>query len=165
MGRIFERDARQRGLPTIYIPLETGRLMPSDLSDEIVLTHPAQPPGSELYKAVGIERSGAATVTTVNGDQPGEDFFHWIQALDVSHDDPVDRDLTLQLEQVVSGNIVRVFRTLGVPAGIPTGLDRVLLVGNGWRPVVVASALAATQVLTLRYMYVAYRIGERYPGG
>lgn len=160
---IYERDPRQRQLQTIYTPQEPRRVMPSDLAEEIVLVHPAQPFASSFNEIRSDAITGTAGATSVVGTNPGTDRYFWIHAFSGEHDDPVDRDMTLELEQATPSRNVAIAFFPAVPAGQQRPSPRSFYVPFGWRLRVRVNAIAAGQVVLLRSMFVDFLEGEVAP--
>lgn len=161
--RIHERGGRQRGLDQVFIPDEPRRVMPSDISEEIVLTHPALPVGSLVSRLSTSLTAGAAGNPAVNGPQPGDGQLHWIIAAQLSHDDPTDREVRFALEEVLSGRLGTLLTQVAVPAGVEVALPRSLVVPSRFRLVGRADALTAGDILTLVIFFATVREAESFP--
>jgi len=151
---IYERDARQRQLNTIYTPAEPRRLMPSQISEEIVLVHPAQPFPSSLPDIKENLVTGAADVTTIFGSTPQADRYFWVHAAAVLHTDPTNRDMNLALENIISGITFRLVVTFQQPGNRPVLLARSIIVPPGYRIHGFVGALSPGENLDLRVLFL-----------
>lgn len=161
--RITERDARERGLRTIYLPQTPGRVMPSEISDEIVLVHPAQPWSSKLDEQKTETLQATGVVSTVEGSIPAEDHYFWVHAAHISHNDPVNRRLQFLIREPTTSVQVILHSVEDVAANLTTEMLRSFLIPAGWRLIGTAAGLAAGQVLTLRYTILDFLVGEIAP--
>lgn len=161
--RIMERDPRQRGLTTIYIPQEPRRVMPDELSEEIVLVHPAQPFGSMLHQVRFDSVNGAVGVTVVNGTTVPDDHYFWVHGGTASHDDATDRRMELRLRDPAVPNNIIVAQIFLAAAGQAVVLGRSLLVPPGWHIQASVGALGAGNVLSLRLAFLDLLAGELSP--
>jgi len=161
--RISERDARQRNLTTIFFPQEARRVMPEEVSEEIILTHPVQPFGASLHEMRADSITGAATVLLVPGLQPVDPDYFWMHGFSCFHTDAAARDLRLGLEEIATGvQIVFAFEQ-AVPTARILAVNRSVLVGPRFRIFAGVNALAATFTLTLRSVHVNFQGGEVSP--
>lgn len=162
--RIWERDPRQRSLTTIYVPQEPRPLMPTELAEEIVLTHPAQPPASSFHQVIMADEAGAAGGISLLGREPAEDHYFWIHSISVGHTDAVtSRDLTLGIQNI--GAVVSVVVAFQAALVIGRSLfpGRAFLIPRGHRFVLSASGMAAAANLFMRYLYLDLLAAEVSP--
>jgi len=160
---IYERDPRQRGLGTIYTPQEPRSLMPSSISDEIVLVHPAQPFGSGFHQMRVFFGTGTAAATSLLGPEPAEDHYFWVHVASVFHDDPTNRILNLRLEQQSTGDGAELVGRQSMVANDHLPVLRSFLIMPDFRLEVRAAAMAAGQRLFMRIMYLDLLAGEICP--
>lgn len=161
---IFERDPRQRGLGTIYVPQEPRALMPTSISDEIVLVHPAQPFGSGFHQ-MRVHFAGAGLgATSLLGPEPAVDHYFWVQAASFFHNDVTARDLSVRLEQQSTGDGAElVTEHLAVPVLTHVAVERSFLIMPDFRLEVRANAMGAGANMFLRMMYLDLLAGEICP--
>lgn len=139
--------------------------MPSEVSDEIVLTHPALPPmvGFKESKFFFSSTAGVAGVAQVLGPLVPTDRYWWIQLADLSHNDPTSRKLSIRMQDTVP-NDVAIFNEVGTRSTNElAAFSRPFLLPNDTRLLGVASALAATFVLTLRFFFLEFLHAEVNP--
>lgn len=150
--RITDRSPQGRRLQTIFSPAEPKPVMPSEVSDEIVLVHPAIPPmvgfkeGTFFFEDI----VGVLGVNEVLGPLVPTDRYWWIQYLDYRHDDPTTRILRLLMRDT-AGNELSVQTSNSVIATERQTLTRPLILPNDTRLVAQSSAIAAGQRLQLRF--------------
>lgn len=159
---IYERDPRQRQLPLLYTPQEPRRVMPSELAEEIVLTHPAQPEASsfhEIRQSVVTAPLGAASI---NGTLALADRYLWMLTMIATHDDITTRRIEIGIQELGSGNEFPVFFDEAVSAG-QFVIARSVLVPQGWRAYARADAIAAGSFIRLSQLFLNLLEAERYP--
>lgn len=161
--RIWERDARQRQLTSIYVPQEPRGLMPTEISDEIVLTHPAQPFTSSLDTMTHGGSTSAAGVNFIQSTVVPAGEVHWIHAFDAFHNDAVTRRLSIAMNQVQGNQLTMVaidkasaqFQVLMSP--------RSLLLPAGYRLYAEVDIIGAGNLIFLRFEFVRYVAAEIPP--
>lgn len=161
--RITERDARQRGLTTIYIPQDAGRVMPSDVGDEIILTHPAQPWSSKLDEMQNLNIVGAASNEFVSGAVPAENHYFYIPWVHWFHNDPTARRLQLMIENFDTSIRVIIFRENAVPQNEERFNPRPLLIPAGFFLRARAQGIAATFSVSMTLSVIDLLVGELAP--
>lgn len=139
--------------------------MPSEVSDEIVLIHPALPP------MVGFKESnfffsntiGAASASQVFGPLVPTDRYWWVQLADVRHNDANPLALSIRMQDTL-GNQAAIFNeSVTRGADDVAALNRPFLLPNDTRLVGVANGIAATFVVTLRFFYLELLHAEINP--
>lgn len=165
MARIWERDPRQRQLTTIYVPQEARPLMPTELSDEIVLVHPAQPFPASFHQLQRMNLISAVGVEEVLGPEPGPDRYFWVHAFDTQHNDTVaTHNLELRLRFVDTGEFVRLEQVSDVPTLIPIFGRRSILVPPGMQLTGISTeVIAAGAQMRLRAYYLDLAQAELPP--
>lgn len=161
--RITERDPQQRQLMTLYVPSEPGRVMPSEVSDEIVLTHPAQPFSSQLAATQLISIVGVNGVTAVEAPPPAAGAYHYIHAFSADHNDPMAREVRLQLFR---SGVLGVELAFNVALAQDTFLPcprAFLIPGPDWFLRVVIGSIAAGSRLQFRAIQTPYLFPEICP--
>lgn len=162
--RIVERSPDQRQLQTLFLPQEPRRVMPDEIAEEIVLTHPAQPPTASFLERIFRNTvTGAATVTTVDLPSAPSDRYWWVQACGGFHNDTAERRLTILLGSSTIGysELTQGSRLLQNDS---QAVQRAFLVPPLLNIRMTANGLAATFVLTLRSLYVELLLAENHPG-
>lgn len=163
--RITDRSPGGRRLQTIFIPAEPKPVMPSEVSDEIVLIHPAVPPmvalkeGKFFHAAV----TGAAGVATVDGPQVPTDRYWWVQTCDVRHDDGTARLISLEMVDTVP-NIVVIFSEQTTRASnAPAPMARAFLLPNDTFLRGRLNAITAGNFVSIRFFYLEFLHAEMSP--
>lgn len=161
--RIWERDPRQRQLTTLYLPQEPRRVMPSELADEIVLVHPAQPFASS-FNEIRLESTiGATGAVIAVGLLPGTDRYFWVHSFSATHDDTTAREMQVGIRQDSTGDEAAVVWRNGVGAAQPLPSPRSLLIPQGYRLYARTNAIGAGSAITLRAIYLDLLEGEIAP--
>ncbi len=161
--RIHERGGRQRGLDQLFIPEEPRRVMPAEISEEIILIHPAVSSGTILNRGATQLVTGPAGVTVVNGFPSNEENNHWIHAAQLTHTDPIARELSIAIEEILSGRVITVILEQAVPNTRALAIPRSLVLGELFRLQGRADAIAAGETLQLTVYFAAVRLAEEFP--
>jgi len=162
--RIVERSPDQRQLQTLFLPQEPRRVMPDEVAEEIVLVHPAQPAtASFLERMFRQQVVGAATVTTVDLLTAPADRYFWVQATGGFHNDPGPRRLTILLGSSALG-YTELASSIAATQNFSEAILRPFLVPPGLNVRYSLDGLAATFVLTARFLYVELLLAESHPG-
>lgn len=153
--RITDRSPTGRRLQTIFFPAEPKPVMPSEVSDEIVLTHPAIPPmvgfkeGQFFFRQV----AAAAGATEVLGGLVPTDRYWWVQLAAVFHNDGVARFLVLKMRDTVPNEVRIVDPRESVGGGLHLTLDRPFLLPNDTQLVGSVDALGGANILTINFFF------------
>lgn len=163
--RITDRSPTGRRLQTIFFPAEPKPVMPSEVSDEIILTHPAIPPMVGFKEGMFRfnESIGGLGSSVVLGPLVPTERYWWVQLLDFRHDDPVDRRLGLAMQDTVPNEVLIHQQPAVSLANIGIVLERPFLLPNDTRFVVRSNNMAAGQVLTLRFFFLEFLHAEVNP--
>lgn len=137
--------------------------MPSEVSEEIILTHPAVPATARFDQSQTENLAVISPALIIDAPIPAEGHYFWIPIYQVRHDDPVARNLSLGLIDTISGVLIEVKNQATVLTNIPLFGDRGILVPARWRLRGTINALAATQVMTLSYMFMDLLVAETPP--
>ena len=162
--RINDRSPTGRRLQTIFLPAEPRPVMPTEISDEIVLVHPAVPPmvGLKEGKFFFSATQGAVGVTEVVGPLVPTDRYWWVQLCDFFHDDPVDRSIVLQMRDTVPNTVAIVADPALKSAFQLSTLPRPFLLPNDTQ-FVASAAVAAAQRISLRFFFLEFFHAEINP--
>jgi len=157
---IYERDPRQRQLPLIYTPQEPRRVMPTELAEEIVLTHPAQPFGASFNQIREEATDGANGIPSLGAAVPGADRYFWAHVFSGSHNDPTTRLLELGIRNASSG-VEFLFDVFpAVVTNQSVAVRRTILCPEGYQLFIRADAIAAGSRVQLRIFYVDFLQAE-----
>lgn len=162
--RIYERSAGDRELGRLFIPQEPRALIPSDLGEEIILTHPVQPPTSGFL--VGMQRdtiTGAAAADTVELPVVPEGFYRWVQCCAAFSDTAVFRNLTILIGSAALG-FTEIAGTTDVGTNVSLTVPRIFLVPPGLRIRANIENISGAEVLTLRSLFLELLLAENHPG-
>jgi len=163
--RIVERSPDQRQLNTLFLPQEPRRVMPDEVAEEIVLTHPAQPPSASFLERIfRSTTSGAVGVTTVDGPSAPSDRYWWVQAATVFNNDSLARVTRLFLGSSTLGFSGLASYNPGIDFTGMLAPTYKFLVPPGLNLRATLNALGAGQVLTLDFIYVELLLAENHPG-
>jgi len=129
--------------------------MPTEVSEEIVLTHPAIPP------MVGFKESqfffqtvtGAAGVNEVQSSLVPTDRYWWIQLAHMIHDDPTARSLRFQLRDTVPNTVAIQTSETNVAATVEWALLRPFILPNDTRLVARSNTIVAGGIITLAFFF------------
>jgi len=153
--RITDRSPQGRRLQTIFFPAEPKPVMPSEVSDEIVLIHPAVPPmvGFKESQFFFQEALGVVGAIEVEGPLVPTDRYWWIQFCELQHNDgATQHNLRLAVRDTVPNTVV-VFNTEGTRDVIPVGVDRPIILPNDTRLVAQVPAIAAGSRVRIRFYF------------
>ena len=162
--RIVERSPDQRSLNLLFLPQEPRRVMPDEIAEEIVLTHPAQPPTATFFERLQRDQAvGGSAVTTV--DLPGApaDRYFYVMACGAFHNDTTVRNMRLLIGSSALG-----YSEIAASAVVqgnqqPLAVGRAFLVPPGLNIRFTVDALSAPFVLTVRATFVEYLLAENHP--
>jgi len=161
--RIVERSPDQRQLQLLYIPQEPRRVMPDEIAEEIVLTHPAQPPtASFLERLFRNQVVGAAGVSTVDLLAPLEGRYFYVLACGAFHDDTASRNMTILLGSSTLG-YTELLATFTAGTNKSGTIGRAFLVPPGLNVRFSLNALVTPFVLTGRMTYSELLLAENHP--
>jgi len=164
--RVTDRSPTGRRLQTVFIPAEPKPVMPTEISDEIVLTHPVMPPmvGLKEGRFRHFRTTGAAGATEILGAQVPTDFYWWIQAVSLFHTDTVaDRILRLQMLDTSANRVTILQDRVAVGADLHLVLERPFLLPNDTRLVASVDGLGAGFALTLEFFRLEFLHAEINP--
>lgn len=162
--RIVERSPDQRQLQTLFLPQEPRRVMPDEVAEEIVLTHPAQPPtASFLERLFRAQIVGAAAQSTVDLPSAPADRYFWVQAMGAFHNEGVARLLTILLGSSTLG-YTELTESFTANTNASKAVTRAFLVPPGLNVRVTVAAIAGAAVVTARFLYVELLLAENHPG-
>lgn len=141
-----------------------GGISPSatEIGDFITLTHELLNGTDRLNEWIVFSASSAAGVANHASGQAPIDKYWYVFAASCTHNDPVDRQLNLQIN--VTGLQVGIASThVLVPAGVQLSAPRrfILPPRSGIR--VIADTVAAGQVVKLKMLYMELDLGEPPP--
>lgn len=154
--RVTERSGSGKLLQTLFLPAEPRPVLPSEVSDEIVLTHPAIPPmvGFKESRFFFQEKTGALGVFEIVSDLVPTDRYWWIQYCEIRHNDTgSSRNLLLSIRDTVPNDVSIFSHHLSVPANILIGLERPILLPNDTQLVASVTSLGAAFTVRLRFFF------------
>lgn len=138
-------------LEELWLPAEGRRLAPTDVSPEIITTHPAVHAGEFFRQLLRVSATGAVGITNVAPDTVAADNqIHYIWGAELFHNDAIARDAWFEIAQAGNVNRVTISRpVLALPTNTRFGLDRIVLVPPNRLIQGVVVALAAASQLTV----------------
>lgn len=138
--------------------------MPTEVSDEIVLIHPAVPPMVGFKEnAFFFHRTLAANgAVEVVAPLVPTDRYWWIQFLDIQHNDLTNRVLRILVRDTVPNEVI--IQTSGAAADSETRtFDRPLILSNDTQLVGQVPAIDAGARLRIRFYYLELLHAELNP--
>lgn len=163
--RISDRSPTGRRLQTIFFPAEPRPVMPTEISDEIVLIHPAAPPmvGFKENQFFFQEVLGTLGVANAQSSLVPTERYWWVQMLEIFHSDATDRGLRIAMRDSL-GNETTIVQSQGALAsGVRLVLERPFLLPNDTRFIGLADGMAAGARLTLRFFFLEFLHAEINP--
>lgn len=164
--RITERSPTGRRLQTIFIPAEPRPVMPTEVSDEIVLTHPAIPPmvGFKEGQIFFQQVTGGSGAEEVASSLVPTDRYWWVQAIDLSHTDAAARVVRLSLRDTVPNTVaLKSSGATTLPVLARFTMDRPIIVPNDMQIVATVIGIVAPFVVTLRLFFYQLLHAELNP--
>ncbi len=164
--RITDRSPIGRGLQTIFFPAEPKPVMPSDVSDEVVLVHPALPPMVAFKESrfFHSQTLGVVGATEVVGPLVPTDRYWWIQFAHVFHNDGATaRVLGLAIRDTVPNEVRILQETTTRVDNQPLSIARPLNLPNDTRLVGVVNAIDGAKRLTLEFFFLEFLHAEINP--
>lgn len=163
--RITDRSPQGRRLQTIFFPAEPRPVMPTEVSDEIVLVHPAAPPmvGFKENQFFFQEVLGTLGVANAQSTLVPTDRYWWVQMLEIFHSDAASRTLRIAFRDSLSNEASIVQGSAAVGAGVRLVFERPFLLPNDTRFIGLADGMAAGARLTLRFFFLEFLHAEINP--
>lgn len=129
--------------------------MPSEISDEIVLVHPAVPPMSGLLEGRFFYQTvtGVNGVTRVQSALVPSDRYWWVQLAAVTNNDGVARTSWFALEDTVPNEAAIHAATGNIGTNVPFTFGRPFILPNDTRLLGRCNAIAAGSRLLLEFFY------------
>lgn len=153
--RINDRSPTGRRLQTIFIPAEPRPVMPTEVSDEIVLIHPAIPPmvgfkeGQIFFETV----LGAAGADEVVTSLTPTDRYRWVQFLHVAHTDTTDRFVRIAIRDTGPNDVIIEQSQVVLSASTPLVLSRPIIVPNDMQLVATVAGILAPFVVRVSFFF------------
>ena len=154
--RISDRSGSGRRLQTIFIPATPKPVFPSEISDEIVLTHPAVPPMVSFKEGrfFNVDFTGSAGATSVASSLVPTDRYWWIEFADIFHDDTVtDRRLELSIRDTQPKTVGIMNNVAAIGPGIRLALPRAIILPNDTQLVATVDAIGGAFAVHLRFFF------------
>lgn len=154
-----------RGLKDLFAPSSVPTGTPSQLSDDVQLTHDIFGPLHTMADVRQIELNGGAANNTVSTGTVPADRVWWVLACDLSHNDPTDRILSIRIDRAVPAISVPVagLTSGSVSSGHLLQVGRGLIVPPGFFLKGVASVIAATFLLNIRVLHLELTLADVTP--
>lgn len=164
--RVTDRSPTGRRLQTVFIPAEPKPVMPTEVSDEIVLTHPVMPPmvGLKEGRFFFQQVQGAVGAIEVSGALVPTDRYWWIQVIQFFHNDTVTlRSLRLSMQDSIGNRVAIRDDTPAIDAIVMGAIQRPFLLPNDTRLVLSAPAIGAAFFLQMRFFFLEFLHAEINP--
>lgn len=162
--RIVERSPDQRQLQTLFLPQEPRRVIPDEVAEEIILTHPVQPPTSSFLERIFRETfTGTAGVDTLDlPNPPAEGHYFYVFALGAFHSEAATRAVTILIGSAALG-FTELLPTTSVGASTSLAMQRAFLLPPGLNIRMSTPGLLSPGQNTLRITFIDYLLPEVHP--
>lgn len=136
---------------------------PTELSEEVLFTFPFSAPTTQLRFAIHEVVSSAVGVNLINFATVPDGEYWLYHAVDITHNDPINRPAFVVLSDTVGGNVVRVafFDQLKSTGYLTV---RNIVVPPLWRLRGQLSTIGATEIVTMRGMKTEHKIAQSLMG-
>lgn len=136
--------------------------MPSEVAEEIVLTHPAQSPTSNFREFQTLDIIGVANVPVLNGPTVPAGFYHWVLASSLLHNQGnVTRIMEIGVRHADTGTFVSLNVVNNNDQSVPISRATVLPAGYSMRGEI--NTLGLGFRIDLRIHFLQLIEGEVFP--
>lgn len=137
--------------------------MPSEVAEEIVLTHPAQPPTSNFREFQTLDLIGVANVPVLNGPTVAAGFYHWVLASALLHNEGnVQRIMEIGVRHADTGTFVSVNAVIE-SNGQSVAIPRAVIIPAGFSMRGEINTLGLGFRIDLRIHFLQLIEGEVFP--
>lgn len=153
---------RMGWLKNLFPPATAFNIQPGEFGEDIIPTHLVLNGTDRLGQFFTFSANGAAGITTVNSGAAPQDKYWFVFACHLSHNDPVARDCSLMFNQPAV-NDFQLAAATALPTSHPLPLGRSIIIPPRIALKAECPALAAAQILSLRFLYLELDLGEPAP--
>lgn len=150
-------------LRVLFPPSKATGFNPFEVSEDVSLTHLVFNGSDRLQEFFTFAGSAAAGVATITAGAAPADKFWFVFAASCFHNDPIARDMWLSLVPVGLNPSELAVSTRAVPTNVPLATPRPFIVPPRTQVRGSVVAIAAAQIISLRFQYLELDLGEPPP--
>jgi len=160
MPRTFRRF---NWLTSLFPPAEAEPPQPGSVSGEIAFTHQVLNGTERLAEYIIFQANGALGATGVTGPAVPVGKYWFVIACSGEHNDPIARELSLFIRNPAGVNLGLADGGRAVPTSRPVPVQRSFIMTPRVSIRIEVDAIAAGQVITIRFLYMELDLGEPAP--